>query len=150
MRRYWPIKMEAMMQDSIKTKGETQSRLSNPFLDLAIAVEEMQLKAWQAYQVEGTRFVAKRLRANLAFLQSLGHCADATTMSECQRNWFAECRKDHTEEWGRLMGTSFALGFTDLSGLKRLVGGALTPSEPRPFEPRPAATPQQRRTDLAA
>ena len=37
------------MQDSTQSKAETQFRL-NPLLDLAVAVAEMQLKAWQAYQ----------------------------------------------------------------------------------------------------
>jgi hypothetical protein len=144
------FQMEAMMQDSVQTKGETQSRLSNPLLDLAIACAETQLKAWQAYQVEGTRFVAKRLQANLAFLQSLGHCGDAPGVSECQKAWFADCRKDYAEEWGRLMGTSFALGFADLAGLGRLIGRPIARPEPQHFEPRPAATPKQRPTDLAA
>lgn len=142
------------MQDSTQTKGETQSRLSNPLLDLAIAGAEIQLKAWQAYQVEGTRFVAKRLRANLGFLRSLGHCEDASGISECQRNWFADCRKDYAEEWGRLMGTSYALGFADLAGKGWLIGRPVTRQEPPQFDPRsvqvPVAKPSQRWPDLAA
>lgn len=142
------------MQDSTQIKGETPSRLSNPLLDLAIAGAETQLKAWQAYQVEGTRFVAKRLRANLAFLRSLGHCEDAPAMSECQRNWFADCRKDYAEEWGRIMGTSFALGFADLAGKGWLIVRPVTRQEPPQSDPRPAqapvATPARRPTDLAA
>ncbi len=142
------------MQDSTQTKGETHSRLANPLFDLAVAGAETQLKAWQAYQVEGTRFVAKRLRANLAFLRSLGHCKDVPAMGECQRNWFADCRKDYAEEWGRIMGTSFALGFADLAGKGWLIGSPVTSSEPQQFDPRPAqapaATPAQRPTDLAA
>ena len=101
--------MEAIMPDPMHKQSETQSRLSNPILDLATSVAEAQLKAWQAYQVEGTRFVAKRLRANLAFLQSLGHCGDVPTVSECQRNWFADCRKDYAEEWGAAHGNDFRL-----------------------------------------
>lgn len=150
MRRHWSIKMEAMMQNSIHTKGEKQSPLPNPILDLAIAGVEMQLKAWQAYQIESARFVAKRLQANLAFLQSLGHCGDAATMGECQRIWFADCRKDYAEEWGRLIGTNLALGFTDLAGLGRFVGQTATRSAKQQFEPRPAATPERHRADLAA
>ncbi|MBM3543498.1 MAG: hypothetical protein FJX44_03180 [Alphaproteobacteria bacterium] len=143
-------KMEAKMQNSIHTKGEKQSRLPNPILDLAIAGVEMQMKAWQAYQIESARFVAKRLQANLAFLQSVGHCGDAAAMSECQRVWFADCRKDYAEKWGRLIGTSFALGLTDLAGLGRFTGRPATKSDTQQFEARPAAPPQRQRTDLAA
>ena len=39
------------MQESIRTGGDKQFRLSNPLLDLAVAGLEAQLKAWQAYQV---------------------------------------------------------------------------------------------------
>ena len=141
--------MEAIMPDPMHKQSETQSRLSNPLLDLATAVAEAQLKAWQAYQVEGTRLVAKRLRANLAFLQSLGHCGEVSGMGACQRAWFADLRQDYAEEWGRLMGTTSALGFIDLAGLGRLIGRPSTRPEPQQFEPRPAAAPQ-RRTDLAA
>jgi hypothetical protein len=137
------------MPDPMHKQSETQSRLSNPLLDLATSVAEAQLKAWQAYQVEGARFVAKRLRANLAFLQSLGHWGDVPTVSECQRNWFADCRKDYAEEWGRLMGTTSALGFIGLAGLGRIIGRPSARAQPQQFEPRPVAPPQ-RRTDLAA
>jgi hypothetical protein len=150
MRRHWSIKMEAMMQNSIQTKGEKPSRLPNPILDLAIAGVEMQLKAYQAYQIESARFVAKRLQANLAFLQSLAHCGDAATMSECQRVWLADCRKDYAEEWGRLIGTNLALGFTDLAGLGRFMARPATRADKQQFEPRPAATPGRHRADLAA
>jgi hypothetical protein len=107
--------MEAMMQESVPTGGETQTRLFNPILDLAIAVSEAQLKAWQAYQVEGTRFVAKRLRANLELLRALGHCTDIPAIGECQRCWLSDLRQDYGEEWGRLVGTTCALGFADLA-----------------------------------
>lgn len=137
------------MPDPMHKQSETQSRPSNPLLDLATAVAGAQLKAWQAYHVEGTRFVAKRLRANLAFLQSLGRCGDVSDMGACQRAWFADLRQDYAEEWGRLMGTTSALGFIDLAGLGRLIGRRSTRPEPQQFEPRPAVTPQ-RRTDLAA
>jgi hypothetical protein len=142
--------MEAMMQNSIHTKGKKQSRLPNPIIDLAIASVEMQLKAWQAYQIECARFVAKRLQANLALLQSLGHCGDVAAMNECQRVWFANCRKDYAEEWGRLIGTNFALGFTDLAGLGRFVGQTATRPDKQQFEARPTVTPERHRTDLAA
>jgi hypothetical protein len=66
---------EAIMQESIR--AEKQSPLSNPLLDLAVAGLEAQLKAWQAYQVEGTRFVARRMHTNLEHLRALGHCCDA-------------------------------------------------------------------------
>ncbi|MET0689103.1 MAG: hypothetical protein ABWY38_07905 [Methyloceanibacter sp.] len=41
-----------------------------PFLDLAVIGVETQLKAWQAYQVEGARFVANRMHANLECLRT--------------------------------------------------------------------------------
>jgi hypothetical protein len=137
------------MQDTVNAKDETPLRLSNPFLDLATAAAETQLKAWQAYQVEGTRFVAKRLGANLTFLRSLGHCGDVQAMSECQRAWFANCRKDYAEEWGRLMGTSFALGFADLAGMGRLIGRR-TAQDNRPEPQSEPGTAPRRKPDLAA
>jgi hypothetical protein len=75
------------MQDPIRADDARQSRLSNPLLDLAVAGVEAQLKAWQAYQVEGTHFVAKRMRANLELLRSLGHCCEVQSMGDCQRAW---------------------------------------------------------------
>ncbi|MGV1013528.1 MAG: hypothetical protein ACOYB4_01005 [Methyloceanibacter sp.] len=135
-----------MMQHSLHSKGETTTPHANPFLDLMAAAMETQLKAWQAYQVEGTRFVAKRLHANLGFMRSLNHCRDSQAMSDCQRAWLAECRKDYAEEWGRLIGTGCALGFVDLAGLGRLVSRPRTSPEPK-TEPRPLPV---RRPDLAA
>jgi hypothetical protein len=137
------------MQHSEHAKGETAPRLSNPFLDLATATAEAQLKAWQAYQVEGTRFVAKRLGANLTFLRSLGHCGDVPAMGACQRSWLDDCRKDYAEEWGRVMGTTFALGFADLAGMGWLIGRCKAQdNRPEPqAEPRPTPL---RKPDLAA
>lgn len=94
--------------------GVAKSPLQNPLLDFWIAGAEAQLKAWQAYQVEGTRFVAKRLHANLEYLRSLGHCGEAQSMSQCQQAWLAELHKDYTEECGRLAGTSVALTLSTL------------------------------------
>ena len=56
-----------------------------PFLDLAVIGVETQLKAWQAYQVEGARFVANRMQANLECLGALGHCTDAPTLTLVRR-----------------------------------------------------------------
>jgi hypothetical protein len=118
------------MQDSIRA-GETQSRLSNPLFDLAIAGLEAQLKAWQAYQVEGTRFVSKRLRSNLEHLRALGHCCDMQSTGECQRAWLKDIQKDCTEEWGRVAATSFALAFGELSAFGSLFerGATTEPAE---------------------
>ncbi|MFO7478469.1 MAG: hypothetical protein R6X03_09020 [Methyloceanibacter sp.] len=110
------------MQDSIRAGGEIQSRLANPFLDLAVATLEAQLKAWQTYHVEGTRFVAKRLRADLEYLRALGHCSDMQSTGECQRAWFREMQKDYGEEWGRIAATGFTLTFGDLSRLGWMFG----------------------------
>jgi hypothetical protein len=58
--------------------------LPNPFLDLAVTGLEAQLKFWQAFQVEGARFVAKRMRNNLEHLRSLGHCCEAEAMGDAK------------------------------------------------------------------
>jgi hypothetical protein len=129
------------MQESIRAGGETEFRLPNPLLDLAIASLEAQLKAWQAYQVEGTRFVAKRMRCNLEHLRALGHCGDFQSTGECQRAWLSEFQKDYTEEWGRIVATTFALGFGELSGFGCLFGQRVTKESP---EPQPAPQPSHR------
>lgn len=123
------------MQESIRIEGEKQSRLTNPLLDLAVVGLEAQLKAWQAYQVEGTRFVAKRMRANLEHLRALGHCCEAQSVGECQRAWLRDAQKDYAEEWGRAAATTFALGFSDLVGLGWLFGQRAvecSPQQPGP------------------
>jgi hypothetical protein len=113
--------MEAIiMQESARAGSETQSPIPNPILDVAIAVLEGQLKAWQAYQVEGTRFIARRLRADLEYLRALGHCCDIESTGECQRAWLRDAQKDYAEEWGRLVATGFALSFGELSGFGSL------------------------------
>ncbi len=115
------------MQSSIRT-GEKQTRLFNPLLDLAILGLETQLKAWQTYQVEGTRFIANRMRSNLEHLRALCHCCDPQSMGECQRRWLSDIQKDYAEEWGRITATTFTLGFGDLAGLGWLFGQR-TPKE---------------------
>ena len=115
---------EAIMQGSVR--AEKQSRLSNPLLDLAVAGLEAQLKAWQAYQVEGTLFVAKRMRSNLQHLRTLGHCCDVQSMGECQRVWLGDIQKDYAEECGRIAATTFAIGFADVAGLGGLFGQCTT------------------------
>jgi len=140
---------EAIMQEPIR--AEKQSRLSNPLLDLAVAGLEAQLKAWQAYQVEGTRFVANRMRANLEHLRALGHCCDAQSMGECQRTWLRDVQKDYAEECGRVAATTFALGFTDLAGLGWLFGHrtAAGSSPPQPV-PQPGPQPKSQSSLQAA
>lgn len=123
------------MQESTRA-GETQVRLPNPLLDLAVATLETQLKTWQAYQVEGTRFIAKRMRSNLEHMRALGHCCDIQSAAECQRAWLLSIQKDYAEEWGRLVATSFAIGFGELSSLASLLGQRL--GKP-PAEREPAA-----------
>lgn len=110
------------MQESSHMGGNQQTRLFNPFLDLAIAGLEAQLKAWQTYQVEGARFVAKRLHANLEHMRALGHCSDTHSMGECQKAWLSDIQKDYGEECGRITATTFAIGFGDLAGLGWLFG----------------------------
>ena len=101
------------MQKMINADG--RAALPNPVLDFWITGAEAQLKAWQAYQVEGTRFVAKRLQANLEFLRSLCHCGDWQDMAHCHRAWLTDLSKDYTEEVGRLRGTTAALTLTTLA-----------------------------------
>jgi hypothetical protein len=110
--------MEAMMQDL----NRKDARLHNPFLDLAVTGLEAQLKAWQAFQVEGTQFIAKRMRADLEHLRALGHCCEVGAMGECQRNWLRECQADCAEECARLAATAFELCYADLGGLGRFLG----------------------------
>ena len=111
-----------------------QSRLPNPLVDLTVGGLEAQLKAWQAYQVEGTHFVAKRLRANLEHLRALGHCCEIRSLGECQRTWLRGCQADYAEEWGRIAATTFALWFADLGGMSVLFG-------PRAGQPWPQTQP---------
>ena len=139
---------EAIMPEPIR--AEKQSRLANPLLDLAVAGLEAQLKAWQAYQVEGTRFVANRMRANLEHLRALGHCCDAPSMGECQRAWLRDVQKDYAEECGRIAATTFALGFTDLAGLGWLFDQRPTAGSP-PSQPERQPGPQPKsRSSLQA
>jgi hypothetical protein len=121
----WPWALdqqEAIMQDSTSAGGGKQTSLFNPFLDLAVAGLETQLKAWQTYQVEGTRFVARRMHTNLEHLRALGHCCDAHSIGECQRAWLSNMQKDYAEECARITATTFATGFGDLAGLGWLFG----------------------------
>jgi hypothetical protein len=64
--------MEVIMQETTRPGAGMKFPASPvpfmPFLDLAVIGVETQLKAWQAYQVEGARFVAKRMHANLECL----------------------------------------------------------------------------------
>ena len=124
------------MQEVIRA-GDLPANLSNPLLDFAIAGLEAQLKAWQTYQVEGTRFVARRMRGNLEHLRALGHCCDVQSAGNCQRAWLHDLQKDYAEEWGRIAATSFALGLGELSGLGGLLGRHPTKeaAEPRPEAP---------------
>ncbi len=110
------------MPETVKTNQASLARLSNPLLDLTIAGLEAQLKAWQAYQVEGAHFIAKRLRANLELLRALGHCAEAGHVGECQRTWLRELQGDYAEEWGRIVATTYSLCFADLAAMGLLFG----------------------------
>jgi len=56
------------------------------------------------------------------FLRALDHCYEIQTMGDCQRACLPDLRKDYAEEWGRIVGTTFALGFNDLAALGRLIG----------------------------
>lgn len=129
------------MQESTPSASQTKSQLSNPLLDFLIAGIEAQLRAWQAFQVEGTRFVAKRINANLDHLRALGHCSDTQSASECQRAFFANAQKDYTEEWARLAATGYALSFGQLSGLGAMFGQRASED---PFASEPARQPEGR------
>jgi hypothetical protein len=140
-----------MMQSSIRT-GEKQTHLSNPLLDLGILGLETQLKAWQTYQVEGTRFIANRMRSNLEHLRALGHCCDPQSMGECQRRWLSGLQKDYAEECGRLTATTFAIGFGDLAGLGWLFGQRVPKDSPQVQSDMgsPQAAPPKSRAGLVA
>lgn len=112
---------EAMMQHSTPVDSH-RARLPNPFLDLAVTGLEAQLKFWQAFQVEGAHFVAKRLRNDLEHLRALGHCCETQAMGQCQLAWVKETQRDYAEEFARLAATAFTLGFADLTGLGWLFG----------------------------
>ncbi|MGH6735880.1 MAG: hypothetical protein ACRECX_07345 [Methyloceanibacter sp.] len=92
-----------------------KSPLANPLLDVAVATTEAQLKYWQALQVEGAAFIAKRMRADLEYLRALGHCTDPKTICDCHLAWFKDARKDYGEEWARLAGTLFSLGVSEIA-----------------------------------
>jgi hypothetical protein len=124
------------MQDPTPAGGETLARLANPFLDLAIAGLEFQLKAWQAFQVEGTRFIAHRMRENLKHLRTLGHCCDVPSAAGSQRAWLHQCQRDYVDEWGRLVATSFALGLDEFSSFASLIG------QPQPKAPEEREAPR--------
>ena len=134
-----------MPETTVQAAGASHARLSNPLLDLTIAGLEAQLKTWQAYQVEGTQFVAKRLRANLELLRAFGHCSEVEHVSECHKAWVRELQADYAEEWGRVAATTFALGFADLAAMGLLFGPRTTKLwpdvQPRP-EPEPADQPK--------
>jgi hypothetical protein len=122
--------MEAVMQKPIAADADQPARLPNPFIDFAVLCLEMQLKAWQTYQVEGTHFVAKRMHADLEQLRKLGHCCEAQSAAACQFTWLREIQTDYAEEWGRLAATSFTLGFSDLMRLGSLFGRRLAKKVP--------------------
>lgn len=120
------------MQEFNRSEGEKPFRLPNPLLDFAVAGVEAQLKAWQAYQVEGARFVAKRMRNNLEQLRALGHCCDAQSVGAHQLAWLREIQRDYAEEWGRIAATTFTLGSSEFCGLGCLFGQRLTKEELEP------------------
>jgi len=115
------------MQESGPAGGAARTRMANPLLDFATAAAEAQLKFWQAFQVEGSAFVAKRMRADLEFLRALGHCADPQAIATCQWAWLGDVRKDYAEELARLAGTTFALGASEVSPM----GGLWRRAEPK-------------------
>ena len=105
------------MQESGLAGGAARTRMANPLLDFATAAAEVQLKFWEAYQVEGSVFVAKRMRADMELMRALGHCGDPKAIGECQLAWLGDLRKDYAEEWARLVGTVFTLGVSGIGPL---------------------------------
>ena len=118
------------MQEPIQPVGERQVFLSNPLLDFCIRGTEAQLKAWHAFQVEGANFVAKRIRANLEFLCSLGHCGDSQSISACQQAWLNGLHGDYIEELGRIAGPSVALAQSNLDPMASLFGRRTNKNSP--------------------
>jgi hypothetical protein len=126
-----------------QTANQTShARLPNPLLDLTIAGLEAQLKAWQAYQVEGAHFIAKRLRANLELLRAFGHCTEPEHIGECHRAWVRELQGDYAEEWGRIVATTFSLCFADLAAMGLLFGPRTTKLWPN-VQPDPELEPRR-------
>ena len=117
-------------------------RLPNPLLDLTIAGLEAQLKAWQAYEVEGAHFIAKRLRANLELLRAFGHCTEPEYIGDCHRAWVRELQGDYAEEWGRIGATTFSLCFADLAAMGLLFGPRTTKLWPN-VQPDPEVEPRR-------
>jgi hypothetical protein len=109
------------MQEQARSDDGRQFRLCSPLLDLWVAGAEAQLQAWQGYQVEGTHFIAKRMRANLEFLRALGHCADVPAIFDCQQCWLNVVRNDYAEECGRIIATTFAAALTNTAGMGGLI-----------------------------
>ncbi len=130
------------MLDTPRT-NQALTRLSNPLLDLAVLALEAQLKAWQAFQVEGANFVAKRLRADLELCKALGHCVEAGHAGDCCRAWLGDLRADYAEEWGRLAATTFSLAFVDLSSMGLRLGPRLWAKQVEKPELGPRIRPEQ-------
>jgi hypothetical protein len=103
-----------MTQQSVR-QDSGPAEIRNPILDLVIAGLEGQARAWQALHAETTRFVATRIHANLELLRKLAHCRDIEAMGQCHRSWLADLRKDYVEEWARIVGTTYAVGFNELA-----------------------------------
>ena len=136
------------MLDTPRT-NQALARLANPLLDLSVLALEAQLKAWQAYQVEGANFVAKRLRADLELCKALGHCLEAEHAGDCCRAWLSDMRADYAEEWGRLAATAFSLAFVDLSSIGLALGPRLWAKQLEKPVPVPGVRPNQERRSAA-
>lgn len=106
------------MQKSVPPGGHPF--LWNPLLDATIILLEGNLKAWQAYEVESARFIAKRMGATIEHLRALRQCCDVESANERQRTFFSEAQKDYAEEFGRLLATGYALSIGQISGLTKI------------------------------
>lgn len=96
---------------------------------------EHMLKAWLAYQLEAMRFAGLRGHKTLEFLRHLSHCANWQEIGQLQQNWVKDCVADYGEEWGRMMGTGFALALSDVAPFQPLIrwtaASAHAKNEPR-------------------
>ncbi len=108
------------MQQTIPLTPQSVLEACQPTLDAATWSAERGLKALLEYQLEGLRFAARRTYGNLEFMRCLRHCQGWQEALQLQRTWLNEAAADYAEEWGRIVGTGFALangGFAPLQGM---------------------------------
>lgn len=108
------------MQQTVPLMPQSMLEACQPTLDAATWSAERWLKAVLEYQLEGLRFAAKRTYCDLECMRHLRHCQGWQDALQLQQMWLNEAAADYAEEWGRIVGTGFALansGFAPLQGM---------------------------------